>query len=261
MKNKKLKTDARPEPGTDTNPVINHWKRLPDEVVVSILRFLPQKDLVNVSLINKKFRDVSRDSSLWTKLVLDYEDIKQSANSCQKLIDRCKQLTSLVITNNSLNPRLLNLMSIVIRAEKSLKSLQVHSSIYRWSDAAFKKLCKMKQLQRIELTYVRNCHNPFDEIKLLSNLDQLEDLRVCVRTKFCDSRTIATAVAFLGTALNQFKKLKKVDLVIEDSTTVEPEPNPELHLHFWRMRPGPWEVVNEDGNNLHQLMIKNLEKN
>ena len=45
MKNKKRKTGARPEPGTDSNPVINHWKRLPDEVVVSILRFLPQKDL------------------------------------------------------------------------------------------------------------------------------------------------------------------------------------------------------------------------
>ena len=68
---------------------------------------------MNVSLINKKFRDVSRDSRLWTKLILDIKDIKQkqSEKSCRKLIDRCKKLTSLEITNNSLDLRSLNLMS------------------------------------------------------------------------------------------------------------------------------------------------------
>ena len=81
LRNKKQKTDARPESETSSNPVINHWARLSDEIVVSILRFLPQKDLVNVSLVNKKFRDVSRDSCLWSKLILDFKDVKQSKNS------------------------------------------------------------------------------------------------------------------------------------------------------------------------------------
>ena len=90
--------------------------------------------------------------SAGTKLILDFKDIKQSANSCQKLMDRCKKLTSLEITNNSLNLRSLNLMSVVIRAKKSLKSLKVDSSIRRWSGAAFKKLGKMKELKSIKET-------------------------------------------------------------------------------------------------------------
>ena len=48
-------------------------------------------------------------------------------------------------------------------------------------------------------------------------------------------------------ALNQFKKLKKVYLEITDSKTVDEE----LRLHFRRQRPGPWKMVNEDGDNLH----------
>ena len=46
---------------------INHWPRLPEEIVLFILSHLPQKDLVNVSEVSKPFRDMSRDASLWTK--------------------------------------------------------------------------------------------------------------------------------------------------------------------------------------------------
>ena len=46
---------------------------------------------------------------------------------------------------------------------------------------------------------------------------------------------------------------------IADSTTVDglssEDPNPELHLHFWRKRPGSW----DDANN--QLMTKYQEIN
>ena len=55
--------------GSVTN--INHWPRLSNELVLIIFSHLPLKDLVSVSLINKKFRDLSRDDSLWTELTLD----------------------------------------------------------------------------------------------------------------------------------------------------------------------------------------------
>ena len=42
-------------------------------MVLFILRLLPQKDLVTVSKINKKLRDLTRDDSLWTELTLAYE--------------------------------------------------------------------------------------------------------------------------------------------------------------------------------------------
>ena len=40
----------------DDSP-IDHWSRLSDEMVLFILRFLPLKDLVKVSLINKMVRE------------------------------------------------------------------------------------------------------------------------------------------------------------------------------------------------------------
>ena len=95
--NKKKKTgkSSRDICMTSIGPDINHRPRLSDEIVIFILRLFPKKDLVTVSRINKKFRDLSRDDSLWTELTLDWGDIKQSADSCQKLVERCKKMTSL----------------------------------------------------------------------------------------------------------------------------------------------------------------------
>ena len=103
---------------------INHWPRLSDEIALLILRLLPQKDLVSVSLVNRKFRDLSKDPSLWTQLTLDFENIKQNAESCRKLVDRCKKLASIKITNKSQNCCKLNIMTVVIRAKESLQSLR-----------------------------------------------------------------------------------------------------------------------------------------
>ena len=93
---------------------IDHWSRLSDEMVLFILHFLPLKDMVKVSLMNKRMRKLSRDPCLWTELTLDYEDIKQSADSCRRLVERCKKLASLKITNQDDNQRPLNIMSVVV---------------------------------------------------------------------------------------------------------------------------------------------------
>lgn len=223
LRNKKRKTDARQEPETSANPVTHHLARLSDEVVLSIIRFLPQKDLLNDLLINKKFRNVSRDRIPTTKLILDFNDIKQSVKSYSKLFNRGKKLTSLEITNKSLNLRSLNLKLFVTRAKKSLKSLKVDSSIRRLSEAAFKKLGQMNDLISIKMTLATNSHNPSHEVQLLSNLDQLKELRVCVRWRFGDGRSMGTAVGFPSEALYPFKKLRIADLEIEttDSPTVD----------------------------------------
>ena len=99
---------------------INHWLRLSDEMALYILHHLPQESLKTVSLVNKRFRDLSRDDSLWTELTLDYEDIKHSAESCRKLVERCKKLASIKISNKLSNWKTLNIMTVVIRAKESV---------------------------------------------------------------------------------------------------------------------------------------------
>ena len=79
--------------------VTNHWLRLSNEMALSILCLLPRKDLVTISQINRKFRDLSKDDSLWKELTLDYENIKENIQSCRALVARCGKLSHLKITN------------------------------------------------------------------------------------------------------------------------------------------------------------------
>ena len=79
--------------------VTNHWLRLSNEMALSILCLLPQKDLVTISRVNRKFRELSMDDSLWKELTLDYENIKENIESCRALVARCGKLSHLKITN------------------------------------------------------------------------------------------------------------------------------------------------------------------
>ena len=151
---KKQKSEALPkqarvqESEVSSSLVINHWLLLSDEMVLYILRLLPVKDLANVFMINKKFRDLN---SLLTELTLAYEDIQTSEDSCRKLIERCKKLARLRITSATSNSKkcVYKMMSPVIRAKKSLRTLTIDSSIRVWTDDAAERLGQLKKLRSI----------------------------------------------------------------------------------------------------------------
>ena len=208
---KKTKNPAPTDCSQDTStvPVIDHWSRLPDEVILSIFRLLPQKDLVTLSLINKKFRDLSRDDSLWTELTLDHADIKQSVVSCRKLVERCKNLASLKITNNAQDQRILNIMSVVIRAKDSLRSLEVDSSLDKWTDADMTKLGMMKGLKNISFTFDTRYPQYRSGLVKLAELDQLEVLKIDVKT---NSYGHGESCRIMSDVFQRLKQLKTVDL-------------------------------------------------
>ena len=147
-------------------PGIDRWPLLSDEVVLTILRYLPQNVLVTLSMVNKRMRDLSRYDSLWTELTLDYEDILQSEGSCRGLVERCKKLASIKITHkeNFFSSVSSNIMPVVIRAKNCLKSLEVDWSLNYWTDAAMCELSKMKGLRNLSFTF-----NSFQYPKRLSN--------------------------------------------------------------------------------------------
>ena len=143
----------------DQGTGINLWLRLSDEVALYILRQLSQKSLKTVALVNKKFRDLSRDDSLWTELTLDYEDIKHNAETCTKLVERCNKLVSLKISAKSkyswdpLNVSLcLKIMTVVIRAQESLRSLEVDKRILMESQAVMAELGRLKNFTSLTFT-------------------------------------------------------------------------------------------------------------
>ena len=206
-------------------------------MVLFILRFLPSKDLVKVSLINKRIRKLSRDDSLWTELTLDYEDIKLSADSCRRLVERCKKLARLKITNRNDNQRPLNIMSVVSRAKNSLMVLEIDRSIRNWTDAALIKLGQMKELRNIALTVEFDDENKGKHLmQQLIKLHQLEVL--CVRMREGKWRVN-------GSELLHFKKLKEIDIRMANvnSVAILRSTNPDLKL----LRLRQWRKRNADG--------------
>ena len=215
---KKFKSQASPvavnDQDTSTVPV-DHWPILSNEVILFILRLLPQKDIVTISMINKRFRDLSRDASLWKELTLDHADIKRTADSCRKLVERCKKLETLKITNKSRDSRPLNIMSVVIRAKDSLRSLDVDNSLDKWTDAAMTKLGQMKGLKNISFAFnTRYPQNPRGLFKLVQ-LDQLEVLKIYGRTD-----AYGSAFLVMKNVFQQLKQLKIVELGSANSEMV-----------------------------------------
>ena len=240
MRTRKQKTEAliKPstdqEPGASSIPVINHWLLLPDEMILYILRLLPAKDLANVPLINKKFRDLS---SLWTELTLAYEDIQTSEDSCRKLIERCKKLARLRITSATSNSKksVYTMMSPVIRAKKSLRTLTIDSSIRVWTDDAAERLGQLKNLRSITMTINLGYYKR--GMGQLAKLDQLEEL--CVRIGKKEERFTNACPGDLKNELQQFKKLKKVDIGFADENLVATltSNNPDLEalrFQYWK---------------------------
>ena len=210
--NKKFKSQASSsvsDQDTSTVPDIDHWPRLSNEEILSILRLLPQEDLVTISMINKRFRDLSRDASLWKVLTLDYGQIRYRADSCRKLVERCEKLETLKITNKSRDSRPLNIMSVVIRAKDSLRSLEVvqYYSLDKWTDAAMTKLGQMKRLKKISCAFnTRYSRNP-QGLSKLAHLDQLEVLKINLRMDG-DEQTYTV----MKNVFQQLKQLKIVEL-------------------------------------------------
>jgi len=201
----------------DTNTNINHWPRLSEEMVLFILGHLPQKDLVNVSMINRKFRDLSRDGSLWTEVTLDYEDIKRKAETCRKLVERCKKLASLKISNKSLNNwKPLNIMTVVIRAKETLKSLAVDFSMETWTPAAMAKLGRLKNLTSLTMSFhtetnVMNGYAGAKMLEELANLDRLEVLNLVIKHNY-SFHTNTNSLPVMKTVFQKLKKLKNVKI-------------------------------------------------
>ena len=210
--------------------------------------------MVTSSLISRRFRNLRRDESLWTGLTLDLENIKRDAESCRKLVDRCKKLSSLEITDKrkqsglQRHPDSKDIMTVVSRAKKTLKSLKIDDSIQEWTPSAMAKLGRLENLQSLTLTFSTepkevNSHAGANMLKQLANHNQLEELKLSITI------TITTEYYYnfgypqrsksrpvLKRVFQQLDKLKKVEMRLplgdysNRLVVVIAENNPELQV-------------------------------
>jgi len=218
-----MSLDAKQVPGAssdDQGSGINHWLRLSDEMALYILRHLPQKSLKTVSLVNKKFRDLSRDDSLWTELTLDYKAIMRNAETCTKLVERCKKLASLKILAKSCSWHALDvsssqkIMTVVVRAQESLRSLEVDKRIIMRSPGVMAELGRLKNLTSLSLTVDSRTYPGQNEVKMLEEMAKLEKLEelnlMCMCNVYGDSSF--GIIPVLESAIKKLTKLTKVEI-------------------------------------------------
>ena len=237
-----------PDPATG-KPSVNCWPLLSDEAVLIIFRLLPQKDLVTVSLVDRRFSQISKDPSLWTQLTLDVKNILQNAESCRELVDRCKKLDCLEITKkygNFSNHIDTSIINMVMRAVESLKSLKVDHSLAEWTPVAMAKLGSMKNLTRLSLSFAfasdSNSVRPIlagaEMLEELKNLDQLEVLTLVLKDYNLSGKSYdesyGESYEVLERVFQQLKKLKEVKLypcVYGESLVIAlAENNPDLKV-------------------------------
>ena len=185
----------------DSSPDVP-WTSLPSEVWLSILGLLPVPALISVSRTCRTLRTLGQDLSLWVRVSIDWQSIKNKSQSCEELVTRCLKLQQLTITNRTFeqvnSPVILSIIKKTSR--DSLTSLVISPELCL-SNSAVSGLGKLSQLTSLELAgdWIKS-----SAVTELSNLEQLE------RLKMPGSEQVTSAD--FKTLFTKLKKLKLVDV-------------------------------------------------
>ena len=128
------------------------WLQLPHEIWLDVLRFLPAPSLVALSGTCRVLRDVCQEPSLWTRLSIDWQSIKNKTHSTEELITRSSKLERLTVTNRTfeqVNSPLI--VSVIKRGRASLKELVLSPEIALANNAIGQLGLQLGQLTSLEL--------------------------------------------------------------------------------------------------------------
>ena len=117
---------------------------------------------------------------MWTQLTLDYRAIMQKEKSCIELVQRCKSLSRLKITNKSgieIRQQKNPIMSVVIYAKKILKCLDVEDLCISRTSLQVPVLVQVQIPPPVPVLKLKT--NPLiPDISKLKQMDKLTSLKV-----------------------------------------------------------------------------------
>ena len=177
---------------------------IPREIQLLLIGQLKVRDLVRLSETCHRLREVARDPSLWKKLTLSYDRIKNKTESCRNHVSRCSSLREIIITGEESVIISDLIMTVVMEAKNTLTSIKLSPSLPGLSNSSFEMIGQMSQLTHLA---VGGGNLGPGGISALAWLTELKSLKVpgivCGR-----STNIPTAVL-----VDLFSKLKKVEQV------------------------------------------------
>jgi len=187
----------------------------PREIQLLIFGHLRVVDLVRVSQTCHRLKDVARDPSLWKKLTLTYERIKNKNEACRNHVCRCSSLREIVITGEEKVIRSDKIMSVLMKAKNSLISINLSPSFVGLSNSSFEKIGEMTQLTHLA---VGGGKLGPGGISALACLTELRTLKVpgIVCGKF-GAHNNDIPMAKLVDLFSKLKKLEQVEIKLEDN--------------------------------------------
>ena len=146
---------------------------IPKELQVYIIGLLPVRERLRLSETCHGLRDLVRDPSLWKKLVLCSDMTKNKTKACRDHVARCSNLRELIIIYSSYRFRSDHIMSVVMKAKKTLTALVIDR--LELSNSAFKQISKLTQLTELDFNANRIKSDGFSS---LANLPKLRSLKI-----------------------------------------------------------------------------------
>ena len=168
--------------------------RIPENILLHILTFLPRRELANVSLVSQTWRRLCYDGSLWNSL--------QFESACEEEIKKiiCKRssalLTRLNLTNCNLTPEFVVTISAIC---SHLRELTLQKCFFVRESRRF-RLNVFKRLKTLDARLLKG--NTTFIPRLLGCTPNLETLAV--------DETVGTS--WSGRSLKNMKKLRLLDL-------------------------------------------------
>ena len=188
---------------------------IPREIQLLIFEQLRVVELVRVSETCHHLKEVARDPSLWKKLTLTYERIKNKNEACRNHVSRCSSLLEIVITGEEKSIRSDKIMTVVMKAKNSLTSINLSPSFAGLSNSSFEKFGEMSQLTHLAVGGGKLGPGGISALACLTKLKTLKVPGIVCGRFGAQSNDIP--MASLVDLFSKLKKLEQVEIQMKDN--------------------------------------------
>ena len=190
---------------------------IPREIQLLIFGQLRVVELVRVSETCHHLKEVARDPSLWKKLTLTYERIKNKNEACRNHVSRCSSLLEIVICISGEEKSIGSdkIMSVVMKAKNSLTSINLSPSFAGLSNSSFEKFGEISQLTYLAVGGGKLGPGGISALACLTKLKTLKVPEIVCGRFGAQSNDIP--MASLVDLFSKLKKLEQVEIQMKDN--------------------------------------------
>ena len=184
----------------------------PREIQLIIFGQLNVPDLLRVSKTCHHLKEVARDPSLWKKLTLTYEKVKNENEACRNHVSRCCRLREIFITGEEKAVRSDKIMAVVMKAKDTLTRINLSSSFWL-SNSSIKRIGDMTQLTHLAVGGSKLMSGGMAALACLTELRSLKVSHIYCGNFLVFGNGDSYPVSSMASFVDLFSTLKKLEEV------------------------------------------------